>query len=92
MAELLEKDNGTKDSFDEKPLFPEGDYVEAYPSKRKRPGPFENESLDDKYYRPVDSYEGRHRFSPRFKWQPLEERKVVRKVRYLIARNIIATF
>jgi hypothetical protein len=32
-------------------------------------------------YRPVDTYEGLHRYDPDFEWEPTEERKVVRKVR-----------
>lgn len=32
-------------------------------------------------YRPVDTYEGIHRYDPDFDWEPEEERKVVRKVR-----------
>ncbi|KAH7090742.1 major facilitator superfamily domain-containing protein [Paraphoma chrysanthemicola] len=31
-------------------------------------------------YRPVDSYEGLHRYDPDFEWEPAEERKVVRKI------------
>jgi hypothetical protein len=31
-------------------------------------------------YRPVDTYEGLHRYDPDFEWEPEEERKVVRKV------------
>jgi hypothetical protein len=32
-------------------------------------------------YKPVDTYEGLHRYDPDFEWEPAEERKVVRKVR-----------
>lgn len=32
------------------------------------------------HYRPVDSYEGLHRYDPDFEWEPEEERKVIRKV------------
>lgn len=31
-------------------------------------------------YRPVDTYEGIHRYDPDFDWEPEEERKVVGKV------------
>jgi hypothetical protein len=34
-------------------------------------------------YRPVDTYEGIHRYDPDFQWEPEEERRIVRKVRYL---------
>ena len=36
---------------------------------------------DESFYTPIDSYEGRHRFDPKFEWEPHEERKLVRKVR-----------
>ena len=35
---------------------------------------------DASYYTPIDSYEGRHRYDPKFEWEPHEERKLVRKV------------
>ncbi len=33
------------------------------------------------HYRPVDSYEGLHRYDIDFKWSPTEEKRVVRKVK-----------
>ena len=35
---------------------------------------------DSSYYAPIDDYEGRHRYDPKFEWEPHEERKLVRKV------------
>jgi hypothetical protein len=32
-------------------------------------------------YRPIDTYEGLHRYDPDFEWKPEEEKKLVRKVR-----------
>lgn len=40
---------------------------------------FENESLES-FYKPIDSYEGRHRYDPQFQWEPAEEKRVIRKV------------
>jgi hypothetical protein len=34
----------------------------------------------DAHYKPVESYEGIHRYDPKFEWEPEEERRVVRKV------------
>ncbi|OJD35549.1 major facilitator superfamily [Diplodia corticola] len=34
----------------------------------------------DKYYRPVEGYEGMHRYDPDFEWEPEEEQRVVRKI------------
>jgi hypothetical protein len=32
------------------------------------------------FYRPIDSYEGLHRWDPNFEWTEGEEKKIVRKV------------
>lgn len=40
---------------------------------------FLNAGLED-YYIPIDSYEGRHRYDPTFRWTQNEEKKLVRKV------------
>ena len=48
-------------------------------------GTFDNDSNDSndslsQYYAPIESYEGRHRYDPKFEWTPKEEKRVVRKV------------
>jgi hypothetical protein len=47
-----------------------------------RNGTFDNDSNDslNQYYAPIESYEGRHRYDPKFEWDPKEEKRVVRKV------------
>lgn len=35
---------------------------------------------DESFYKPIDNYEGKHRYDPTFEWEPKEERKLVRKV------------
>ena len=35
---------------------------------------------DPRYYRPIDTYEGLHRWDPDFEWEEEEEKKIVRKV------------
>lgn len=42
--------------------------------------PFDSDSLDS-FRRPIDSYEGIHRYDPEFEWTAAEEKRVVRKVR-----------
>lgn len=42
-------------------------------------GAFETAGLET-HYEPIDSYEGKHRYDPEFKWTEEEEKKVVRKV------------
>ncbi|KAK4555704.1 hypothetical protein LTR86_007457 [Recurvomyces mirabilis] len=40
---------------------------------------FETESLEE-YYKPIDSYEGAHRYDPKFEWTTAEEKRLVRKI------------
>jgi hypothetical protein len=35
---------------------------------------------DPRYYKPIDTYEGVHRWDPDFEWEEQEERKLIRKV------------
>lgn len=37
----------------------------------------------ERHYRPIDAYEGAHRYDPDYTWNQGEERKVVRKVNML---------
>lgn len=37
---------------------------------------------DHAFYRPIESYEGIHRWDPHFKWTEQEEKRIVRKVRH----------
>ncbi|KAF2036193.1 MFS general substrate transporter [Setomelanomma holmii] len=41
---------------------------------------FATNGLRQDNYRPVDTYEGLHRYDPDFEWEPEEERKVIRKI------------
>jgi hypothetical protein len=34
----------------------------------------------NKFYEPIPEYEGRHRWDPKFEWEPAEEKKLIRKV------------
>lgn len=47
--------------------------------RRSQIGTFENESLES-FYKPIDSFEGLHRYDPSFQWEPKEERRLVRKI------------
>ncbi|TID16966.1 MFS general substrate transporter [Venturia nashicola] len=42
-------------------------------------GAFETAGLET-HYEPIDSYEGKHRYDPEFRWTEDEEKKVVRKI------------
>lgn len=37
-----------------------------------------------KYYAPIDTYEGRHRYDPKAKWAPEEEKRLVRRLDWRI--------
>lgn len=37
-------------------------------------------SGNESFYTPIEQYEGKHRYDPKFEWEPKEERKLVRKV------------
>ncbi|KAK3643226.1 hypothetical protein LTR56_010374 [Elasticomyces elasticus] len=52
---------------------------------------FETSSLDS-HYKPIDSYEGRHRYDPDFEWTPAEEKRVVRKIDYKICSWVCLMF
>lgn len=39
-----------------------------------------DQSEDPRYYKPIDSYEGLHRWDPDFEWEEWEETRLVRKV------------
>jgi hypothetical protein len=45
-----------------------------------------NSTEDPRFYRPIDTYEGLHRWDPHFEWTEEEERKIVWKVRYQFRR------
>ena len=46
-------------------------------------GTFSNES-NDSFYRPIDTYEGLHRWDPEFQWDKSEEKSLVRKLDWKI--------
>ncbi|KAF2435856.1 MFS general substrate transporter [Tothia fuscella] len=54
--------------------------LEAEVYSRDRNKAFESAGLEEDYYKPIPSYEGVHRYDPKFQWSPEEEKKVVRKI------------
>jgi hypothetical protein len=46
---------------------------------KTRESAFDSESFDS-FYKPIESYEGYHRWDPQFQWEAKEEKKLVRKV------------
>ena len=45
---------------------------------------FDTSSADEDYYKPIDTYEGRHRYDPKFEWTAKEEKRLVRRIDYRI--------
>jgi hypothetical protein len=80
VAGKLETDVATSASSSQKSL--------EQPLAGKRGTTWAATGLESNHYRPVDTYEGLHRYDPDFDWEPEEERKVVRKVRKLLWRLI----
>ncbi|KAI7687651.1 MFS general substrate transporter, partial [Hortaea werneckii] len=44
------------------------------------------------FYKPIDTYEGRHRYDPNFEWEPAEEKRLVRKIDYRICTWVCLMF
>lgn len=60
--------------------FPEALITEPSFFRRTGSKTFESESLSS-YHKPIESYEGYHRYDPDFQWEEKEEKRVVRRVR-----------
>lgn len=73
------RSNESGDSGVDVKAFPEAIINEPNLFARTEGKAFDNDSFQS-YYKPIDSYEGRHRYDPDFEWEPKEEKKLVRKV------------
>ncbi|QGA22118.1 hypothetical protein EYB26_009832 [Talaromyces marneffei] len=51
-----------------------------------------DQTEDPRYYKPVDTYEGIHRWDPEFQWEEWEEKKIVRKIDLRICTFACLTF
>ena len=69
-----------------------GALVDSEGSRKSQAGE-ESDETDDvdsvenslqKYYAPIDSYEGKHRYDPKARWTPEEERNLVRRLDWRI--------
>ncbi|KAL4980144.1 major facilitator superfamily domain-containing protein [Aspergillus desertorum] len=47
---------------------------------------------DPRFYRPIDTYEGLHRWDPDFEWTEEEERRIVRKIDFRVCTFACVTF
>jgi hypothetical protein len=55
--------------------------IDSSGTKGKDGTTFVSVGLRKDHYRPVESYEGIHRYDPDFAWEKTEEKRLVRKVR-----------
>jgi hypothetical protein len=69
-----DKDQSSIDLDDSSPIFPisERDGIEL-------PTTFQRDGLET-FYKPIEGYEGAHRYDPEYTWNAVDEVKVVRKV------------
>ncbi|KAI7701947.1 MFS general substrate transporter, partial [Hortaea werneckii] len=44
------------------------------------------------FYKPIDTYEGRHRYNPNFEWESAEEKRLVRRIDYRICTWVCLMF
>ncbi|EED12304.1 transporter, putative [Talaromyces stipitatus ATCC 10500] len=51
-----------------------------------------DQTEDPRYYKPIDTYEGIHRWDPEFEWEEWEEKKLVRKIDLRIMTFACLTF
>lgn len=77
-----------------KPLLPYPPSISGAPDGRKsdldssvsetelhnKGAAFSSAGLKARLYKPIERYEGRHRYDPEFEWEPKEERVLVRKI------------
>lgn len=84
MSALLKDDDRSSRSSEEVRTPSDYDFDhDEHPNLRERKLARINPDDDalGSFYKPVESYEGRHRWDPNFHWEPSAEEKVVRKVR-----------
>ncbi|KAL4870842.1 hypothetical protein BDV12DRAFT_195041 [Aspergillus spectabilis] len=51
-----------------------------------------DQTEDPRFYKPIDSYEGLHRWDPHFEWTQEEEKRLVRKVDWRVCTFACLTF
>ncbi|PNS15680.1 hypothetical protein CAC42_4132 [Sphaceloma murrayae] len=61
------------------------------PLPNRTGGAFAVGSLEE-YHKPVAGYEGLHRYDPSYQWEPVEEKRLVRKIDYRICSWVCLMF
>nr|OQO16933.1 hypothetical protein B0A51_13851 [Rachicladosporium sp. CCFEE 5018]OQO27164.1 hypothetical protein B0A51_05159 [Rachicladosporium sp. CCFEE 5018] len=65
---------------------------DLFKPKGGREATFDASSSEVSFYAPIESYEGIHRYDPKFEWEPQEERRIVRKIDYKICAWVCLMF
>ncbi|KAK6428017.1 hypothetical protein LTR95_015845, partial [Oleoguttula sp. CCFEE 5521] len=65
---------------------------DLFKPKGGREATFDASSSEVSFYAPIESYEGIHRYDPKFEWEPQEERRIVRKIDYKICAWVCFMF
>ncbi|KAH8694072.1 putative transporter [Talaromyces proteolyticus] len=84
---------------DSKTSKPEGVSTTAHPQELEpvrnrvtgKDAAFE-QSEDVRFYKPIDSYEGLHRWDPEFEWEEWEEKKLIRQIDLRVCTFACLTF
>jgi len=82
------RESGSDGGVDVK-LYPEAIVTDTKLFSKSGKKTFEETDSLDSFYKPIDSYEGRHRYDPQFQWEPAEEKRVVRKVCIFLVLEIL---
>lgn len=83
--------SGSENSEREYPDTTAGIRSEAFEALRNRVSGGDatfDQTEDPRYYKPINTYEGIHRWDPEFEWAEWEEKKIVRKVFFQIRNHI----
>ena len=75
-------DKSSTDSLPAKDTATAYDSVETLRGNKDLGGVFGNSGELAEHYRPIEGYEGMHRFDPKAEWTEKEEARVVRQVCY----------
>lgn len=85
MFGIHESESSSSSSGVDLKLYPEAVVTDTKLFQKSEGKTFEETDSLNSFYKPIESYEGRHRFDPQFEWEAAEEKRVVRKVCILLS-------
>jgi len=87
---MFGKRGSDSDGVDVK-LYPEAIVTDTKLFQKAESKAFEETDSLNSFYKPIDSYEGKHRYDPQFEWEAAEEKRVVRKVCMFCSSDVLAS-